>query len=81
MSYIPTLSQTLSHILRGLDECAICHFVLDLSFPHDFPDEWKFCCRCLKLANLAVNPFVSIEVLRTLPTFKRIEKKITLVGK
>ncbi len=78
------MSFILSNILKNIgsyDLCAICRCILDVSFPKDFPSEWKFCCGCLEWAKLVVNPKkLEIKILRRIPGFIRAEKKITLVG-
>lgn len=69
-------SPILGVILRGLDECVICHNTLDVSFPHNFPDIWKFCCACLECAEE-----ITEGVTPRSDRFKMIYNKITLVGK
>lgn len=76
MSYIANSM----NILKGFDKCAICRRLLDVSFPKDFPDEWKFCCGCLEWAKMVVNPYLSVKILRTIPPFNKVEKRITLMG-
>ncbi len=63
-------------ILSLIDYCAVCQFPLDKKFPEDFPDEWKFCCACHACAKYIIEG----ETARS-DIFKKIEKKITLVGK
>lgn len=57
------------------EKCAICIFPMDKKFPDDFPDEWKFCCACQECADLITEGETARSKL-----FKKIEKKITLVG-
>lgn len=71
-----------NEILNGFDKCAICRCLLELSFPKDFPEEWKFCCSCLAYAKVVVNrlDLGNNQFLLRTPKVKRIEKYITLVG-
>jgi len=36
-------------------KCSICGTGLIHTFPSDFPDEWKFCCTCKRVAESMVN--------------------------
>ncbi len=57
-------------------KCVICGFKLDKGkFPKDFPDEWKFCCLCKKIAD-----YIGKGVIPHADKFKKVYAKITLVG-
>ena len=62
--------------IEYIDCCVICNNRLDKKFPDDFPGEWKFCCACLMCASLIADG----ETPRSY-RFRKIYKKITLVGK
>ncbi len=72
--------QNIYDILDQFDSCVICHCSLEVSFPKDFPDEWKFCCGCLLWAEMVISPRLDLKILRTIPGFIKAEKYITLVG-
>jgi len=60
------------------EECAICGCILDnKAFPLEFPDDWKFCCGCLALAQLIIADKYFYEVRHSLLAIK-IYEKITL---
>ena len=59
--------------------CSICNFPLSKGFPEDFPNSWKFCCRCQHIAYLITIEIVKDEIWG-LKTVDKIRKKITLVG-
>ena len=75
-----TLITNMNKILKGFDKCVICRSILDVSFPKDFPDEWKFCCSCLEWAKMVVKINPETEYLREISVIRRVEKRITLVG-
>lgn len=62
-------------------ECAVCRSDLDKDFPRDFPDEWKFCCRCKIIAEMLVNGITIKTFLLYRDIARIIKKKITLVKK
>lgn len=72
-----------NHLKTGV--CAICNTMLTNKFPDDYPDDWKFCCRCfewtIKITRAHYLP--SGDYLRTSvennAVLKKIMDKITLV--
>jgi len=59
--------------------CAICNMRLTAYFPKDYPDEWKFCCICLEMANKIINGTL-IKYSWMDYRIKKILKIITIVG-
>lgn len=80
--------------MKGEYNCYICGRKHDKTFffrfPKNFPNEWKWCCRCLSIAEFVVKHGIS-EVIkiyddyqtkdyqeRTILIAKKINKLITL---
>lgn len=40
----------MSRELKERARCTACRLHLDDVFPKDYPDDWKFCCICLVIA-------------------------------
>lgn len=61
--------------------CAICNFPLTVSYPEDYPDEWKFCCSCWHWAGLIArdDPIIKFLHVKNSPAFTEINNRITLV--
>lgn len=51
----PFLRTGYIYIFKDIDKCVICGNTLEVDFPNDFPDSWKFCCSCLNWANYLIN--------------------------
>jgi len=67
----------MSNFWKEQEYCAVCDFPLDLGvFPDDYPEEFKFCCACRKLAEWITT---GGEDARS-PLAKKVCKKITLVS-
>ena len=76
-----------SVIGKTTGHCSICNFPLDTEYPEDYPDDWKFCCSCFKLARRITgtweynSDFVELldHDIKESPILKKILHKITLV--
>ncbi len=58
-------------------KCVICDFPLDDVFPDDYPEEFKFCCKCLGWAKFLTEPNTFKGTLFT-PRLIRIYNAIRL---
>ena len=61
-------------------KCAVCSFPLhNDNFPDDFPNEWKFCCGCLLIAEgIIKGVLVKTDLIGNF--YDRVLNKITIVG-
>ena len=61
--------------------CAVCGFPLTVLYPEDYPDEWKFCCSCLRWAELIAkdDPIVKFMRINSSSILREINNRITLV--
>ena len=59
-------------------QCAICNSPLENRFPKDFPNEWKFCCSCLHMAQLIIKDNLAVFCWK-FPKPHKILQRITLV--
>lgn len=60
-------------------DCAICGSMLTTKFPDDYPDDWKFCCLCKRIAEVLTGSDGFIKHIKD-SQIEKIRKKITLVG-
>ena len=60
--------------------CSICNSMLTRLFPKDYPDEWKFCCTCKRIAEILTGS-EGIIMFWTKEKIEKVRKKITLAGK
>lgn len=66
------------HYKMDYGKCAICDSSLHSGrFPLDFPDDWKFCCNCLYIAELMIGGDQRICIVPA--KIDKIYNKITLV--
>ncbi len=70
-----TIKWVLPQLYTG-EDCVICDRPFTKRFPDDFPNNWKFCCACHACA-VCITEGVNPNSHR----FKKIYKRITLVGK
>lgn len=59
--------------------CAICRFPLIHEFPEDYPNEWKFCCNCLYIAQKLTRGEELNENIWGIYRVGKIKRRITLV--
>ena len=76
--YIPPIQRV--NVVEITGECSICKQILTKNFPDDYPDEWKFCCRCKRIAEYLIKTQAHKNIILTYG-FRKILNKITLVGK
>lgn len=60
--------------------CSICKSPLSKAFPHDFPDEWKWCCFCKMIAEHIVEQGTRLEGHCFETRMPKLKKLINLVG-
>ena len=81
VQYIEETARLMRPLKPKFGSCAICNFPLTVSYPEDYPDEWKFCCSCWHWAGLISrdDPIVNFLHVKNSPILREINNRITLV--